>query len=217
MSGPDPQSPPVEASRVEHDLAVYYDQEADDRADRPLDDRRIAARTAFLHRLGGAGVRVLEVGPGAGRDSAALVAAGHDVVGVDLSRQQLRHAVATGSLAIVSTARSLPFPDDTFEALWTMSVLMHVPDTAIVDTLVELRRVLRPGALAAIGVWGGPDVEDRGDRQDRYDPPRLFSRRSDHRWQALLGRLGEVVEWENWHPENGDFWYQWAVVRVPSA
>src|SRR5690606_7375328 len=96
------------------------------------------------------------VSPGAGRYSAALVAAGHDVDGVDLSREQLRHAVATGSLAIVSTARSLPFPDDTFEALWTMSVLMHVPDTAIVDTLVELRRVLRPARSPPSGCGADP-------------------------------------------------------------
>lgn len=90
---------------------------------------------------------------------------------------------------------------------------MHVPDVAIEATLAELRRVLAPGGLAAIGVWGGPGVETHGDA-DQFEPPRLFSRRSDERWQALLGALGTIVEFEDWAPAADDFWYQWAVVET---
>jgi hypothetical protein len=86
---------------------------------------------------------------------------------------------------------------------------MHVPNAAIAEALGEIRRVLVPGALAAIGVWGGPDVEDHGDTGG----PRLFSRRSEQRWRQMLGLVGTVEEFENWHPDLDDFGYQWALVR----
>ena len=203
--------PSVEARSVEQDLIAYYDQEADHRANRPLDTRRVAARDTFLGMID-PGARLVELGPGAGRDTAALVEQGIETVGVDLSFEQVSHAAAVGATAIVATARQLPFPDATFDALWTMSVLMHVPNSAIADTLAELRRVLAPGAIAAVGVWGGPDAEGPGD-SDRFDPPRLFSRRSDDRWQSLLATVGTLEVFENWHPDNRDFWYQWAIVR----
>lgn len=200
-----------DAGMVERDLADYYDQEAADRAERKLGERRIEARTRFRALLPPS-PSFLEVGPGAGRDSGAFVEAGIDVVGVDLSHEQSRHASMSGAGPVVATVRQMPFADGSFDALWTMSTLMHVPDSAIELALAELRRVLSPGALAAIGVWGGPDIEGTGDK-DAYDPPRLFSRRSDARWETLLATLGTVEQFENWHPELDDFWYQFAIVR----
>jgi SAM-dependent methyltransferase len=205
------EGPALDAREVEVALAAYYDQEAEDRAGRALEAGRVEARARFVDRLGGRRTRLLEVGPGAGRDSAELAAPGLDVVGVDLSREQLALARSAGLLPTVATVRRLPFADASFDALWTMSTLMHVPDSAIEAALAELRRVLAPGAIAAIGVWGGPDVESTGN-EGKYGP-RLFSRRSDERWHQLLTSLGSVEVFENWHPDLDDFWYQWAVLR----
>ncbi|MGH9232503.1 MAG: class I SAM-dependent methyltransferase [Acidimicrobiales bacterium] len=74
---------------------------------------------------------MLEVGIGPGRDSVTFVARGIRVVGIDLSLEHARRARATGAEAIVATVRRLPFGDDSFTALWTMSTLMHVPNEAI--------------------------------------------------------------------------------------
>ena len=197
---------------VERDLAAYYEQEAAERAGRALDPRRVAARAAFLARLGGRTGRLLEVGIGPGRDAAAFVAGGVRVVGVDLSVEHARRARSAGAAAAVATVRCLPFDDGTFSALWSMSTLMHVPNEAIADALAELRRVLAPGALAAIGGWGGPDVEHRSDI-DVLAPPRFFSRRSDDRWRSLLATLGSIEEFATWGRDGNGFWYQWAVVR----
>ena len=203
------------ATEVERDLARYYDQEAAARADRDLDPRRVAARTRLVADVVAAvpGGRILEVGTGPGRDAAALVDAGLDTVGIDLSFEHVHRAAATGASTVVASVRHLPFADGSFDALWSMSTLMHVPATAIADALAELRRVLRPGALAAIGVWGGADVESHHER-DAYDPPRLFSRRSDERWRTMLATIGPVEEFETWTDVgDGEYWYQWAVVR----
>jgi SAM-dependent methyltransferase len=157
---------------------------------------------------------VLEIGTGPGRDAAAFVEAGCRCTGVDLSAEHARRASVVGVAAAVASVRALPFPDGRFDAAWSMSTLMHVPEVAIDGALDELRRVLAPGAVAAIGVWGGADVEGITGN-DRIEPPRLFSRRTDERWAAMLGaRIGPVERFTTWFDgQPGDYWYQFAVVR----
>ena len=203
-----------EAAAIEEALRRYYDQESAERAERAVDPRRVEARTVFVDRLVSEGRRtVLEIGIGPGRDAATFVAAAITTVGVDLSAEHARRATALGATVAVGSVRALPFADATFDALWTMSTLMHVPDSAIEASLDEVRRVLRPGAVAAVGVWGGPDVEHHSD-VDHYDPPRFFSRRSDDRWRArLAAHVGDVEVFEAWTGDDDAFWYQWAIVR----
>lgn len=196
----------------ERELAAYYDQDAADRAVKALDADRIAARDHFLrHVLRGPDVRLLELGTGVGRDSAAFVAAGVRPFGVDLSLEQSRHAARLGARQVVGSVRRLPFTSQAFDAVWTMSVLMHVPNVEIEVVLGELRRVLRPGGVAAIGVWGGDDVEHRR-TQDPYRPARLFSRRSNAVWRSLLQTIGPVRAFETWAHGDG-WWYQLAYVQ----
>jgi SAM-dependent methyltransferase len=204
----------VQPVEVERALASYYDQEGDDRLRRPIDPRRLAGRDAFIGRLtGGSSERILELGPGPGRDAVAFIEAGHRHVAVDLSFEHARRCQATGTLVGLASARALPFPTATFDAVWTMSVLMHVPDSAIGAALAELSRVLKPGGRAAIGVWGGPDIESHGDGDPKKRrPARFFSRRSDDRWQSMLATIGTVDEFEAW-PGEDDFHYQWATLR----
>ena len=201
-----------DADAIEAALTRYYDQESADRADRAVDPQRAAARAGFVGRLTAEGRRsLLEIGIGPGRDAATFVEHGIATTGIDLSWEHARRASALGAGVVVGSVRALPFARASFDALWSMSTLMHVPDSAIVAALDEVGRVLMPGAVAAIGVWGGPDVEHHSD-VDRYDPPRFFSRRSDDRWLELLERIGDVESFEPWTGED-DFWYQWAIIR----
>lgn len=199
---------------IEAELAAYYDNEAEDRERRPLSGRRLEASNRFLAEID-LSLPVLDVGTGTGRDVKEFVAAGISVVGVDLSAEQARHAQAAGAHQVLASARHLPFRDDSFSTLWSMSTLMHVPNSAIRETLVEVRRVLASGAIAAIGVWGGPDIEDYGEFKASLGHRRLFSRRSDETWGRLLRLVGEPHVYETWDDDGDDFWYQFAVLRVP--
>lgn len=202
--------PPTE---VEAELISYYDLEADERARRPLGPERLEARHSFVTELDPTGPPVLEVGTGAGRDIPGLAASGLQVVGVDISFQQSRHSRAAGAQQVVASVRQLPFRARSFGAVWTMSTLMHVPNGAITGALDEIGRVVVPDGIIAIGVWGGPDVEEH--LESGRLATRLFSRRSDDTWQLLLSRIGEIQEYETWRwdDEVEELWYQWAVIR----
>jgi SAM-dependent methyltransferase len=196
---------------VERDLARYYDAEAGDRSGRALDPERITRRQEFVSSLP-RHCRLLEVGIGPGRDAACFVDHGSTVVGIDLSLEHARLATGVGAHVAVASIRHLPFPDGAFDAVWTMSTLMHVPAVAIDRALDEVRRVLVPGGRLVAGVWGGEDREDAIDGGP-YGPPRLFSRRSDATWRSLLRRVGEVEDYRTWGDDGQAYWYQYAVVH----
>jgi SAM-dependent methyltransferase len=200
-------------SPLEAGLAAYYDQEAGERAGRELQPRRVEHRAAFLDLLvAESRHRVVEIGTGPGVDAQAFLARGLWVSGVDLSPEHVRRAREVGVDAYVASVLGLPFADDSFDAGWTMSTLLHVPDSRLDAALAETLRVLAPGAPLAVGVWGGPDWEGLSD-QDRFQPPRFFSLRSHQRWRAALERHAGVEQWDTWTPEGQSWTYQWAVLR----
>jgi SAM-dependent methyltransferase len=101
------------------------------------------------------GDRVLDIGCAAGRVASALQAAGHDVVGVDISEAMIRAArtrLGSGAAVCVMGARALGFRDASFDAgLMLGSVIAYVHGRASRrSALGEARRVLRPGGRLLI-------------------------------------------------------------------
>ena len=83
-------------------------------------------------------------------------AAGASVFGVDISPtivMRARRQFANRNLSLkgqVADIRSLPFPDASFDAVYSMGTIEHFAET---DTaLEEIFRVLTPGGVAIIGV-----------------------------------------------------------------
>lgn len=203
----------LDPDAVEADLVAYYDGEGDDRLQREVNPRREGGRTTFVASLP-AGSRVLEIGSGPGRDARAFLDAGHRYTAIDLSFEHIRRCRDQGAPVARASVRQVPFRDRSFDAVWTMSTLMHVPETAIAGVLGEVWRVLAPGGVLVAGVWGGRDEERTSDRDaETGRPPRLFSRRSDERWRAMLATVGAVETFEVWRYDETDFVYQWAIVR----
>ncbi len=103
------------------------------------------------------GKEVLEIGGGMGTDLAQFAAAGSFVTDLDLSEGHLRLARENFRLRrlqgsfLHGDAESLPFPDSSFDLVYSNGVLHHIPDTHRV--LEEIRRVLRPGGKAIIMVY----------------------------------------------------------------
>jgi len=198
---------------LERDLARYYDQDAPRRAARALDPERVRRREGFVDLLRRESrTRVLEIGVGTGADAAAMQADGLDVVGVDLSGEHVAISRAAGLDARVASILDLPFDANTFDAAWSMSVLMHVPDRDMTTALSELARVLVPGAPAAFGLWGGDDHEGELE-DDEIEPRRYFNWRSNEHLEALLVEHAAIEVFDTWRAGDPQHLYQWCVVR----
>jgi glycosyltransferase involved in cell wall biosynthesis/ubiquinone/menaquinone biosynthesis C-methylase UbiE len=104
-----------------------------------------------------AGEDVLEVGGGLGIDLAQFASNGARVTDVDLSASHLALAEEHFRLRglagrfVHHDAETLPFPDASFDVVYSNGVIHHSPNTArMVD---EMRRVLRPGGRAIVMVY----------------------------------------------------------------
>jgi SAM-dependent methyltransferase len=199
----------------DRDLATYYDQEATIRAMRTVGAGRARRRDDFARLL--ADERrpsLLEIGTGPGRDAVAFMADGVAVIGVDLSAEPVRLACGEGVDALQASVLDLPFKTRSFDAAWSMSTLLHVPNVDFDAAMSEIVRVVRPGAPIAVGLWGGPDSEGPNEH-DTIQPPRFFSIRSDERIRAMLGEHGQVERFDTWSEAGTEgLHYQFAVLRT---
>jgi len=199
-------------SALHADLVAYYEQDAEGRAARPLSAERSRRREGFVDRLLAQGrSRILEVGTGPGLDAVALTARGLLVSGVDLSPEHVRLAREAGIDAQVAPAQRLPFAEASFDAVWCVSVLMHMPDADLDEALREMVRVVVPGGLGAFGLWGGDDV-DGVNVDDTIEPKRYFSWRSEAGVRRALEPYADVEVFDTW-PVPDDLVYQWVEVR----
>ena len=103
------------------------------------------------------GLRVLEIGVGLGADYEEWLKAGAIATGVDLSEKSLaqtRSRCENAELApdlSLADAESLPFPDQTFDVIYSYGVMHHSPDTA--GCVREAKRVLKYGGEARIMLY----------------------------------------------------------------
>lgn len=197
---------------VAAELKDYYDQEIPARAGRPLSDDRRQIVHAFADRLIASGAAsVLEIGCGGGRDGLVLAETGVTYRGCDLSSAAVQTCRGLGLDADEAQATDLPYGDDSFDAGWTMSTLMHLQGEGFTEAVRELRRVVRSGGLVEIGVWGADE-----DREWTGDPHgRFFLNRSDGSFRREVSALGHLEAFDTWaflEPDGGH--YQWARVRV---
>jgi cyclopropane fatty-acyl-phospholipid synthase-like methyltransferase len=123
-------------------------------------DRFLGELTARLER----GARVLELGCGDGRTT-TLLAPRFEVVGVDLSEEQLRlaRAAVPGGTFVHADLLELELPAEAHDAVTAFYSFMHVPRDHHAELLARIWTWLRPGGLflAPLSTLGGPDRVER--------------------------------------------------------
>ena len=95
------------------------------------------------------GKLVLDLGCGAGIDSAEFARNGASVVSADFARtatkstQSLFKEANLPAQVLQADATSLPFKKETFDCVYSFGVLHHIPNVG--RAMVEIKRVLKPG------------------------------------------------------------------------
>lgn len=134
----------------------------------PVDEFHIRGRAATMELAHAAGVdstkRVLDVGSGVGGTSRCLAREfGCRVTGIDLTEEYCRAASMLsdriGLAHLVDfrqgDATNMPFPDASFDIVWSEHAAMNIPDKS--KLYREMCRVLKPGGTLAIyDILAGP-------------------------------------------------------------
>ncbi|KDN52213.1 S-adenosyl-L-methionine-dependent methyltransferase [Tilletiaria anomala UBC 951] len=144
------------------DSAVHIDNHIYDKEDFGWDDAEHplklvnGARIPYFvdtlrEKLGKGPLKLLDVGCGGGIATIEMAAAGFNVTGLDASAISVKAAEKMAkerSLSIQyvhGSAYSLPYHDDSFDAVLSSDVLEHLHDVR--QALKEVTRVLRPGGV----------------------------------------------------------------------
>ena len=119
----------------------------------------------------GAGGEMLDVGCGPGHVALMVCEQIADarVLGVDLAQHMLdyaeRHRAASPHADRVrfelADAKGMPYADGHFDAVYSNTILHHIPDPR--PFLTELRRVLKPGGVLLVRDLFRPDAVERAD------------------------------------------------------
>ncbi|MGH3517720.1 MAG: class I SAM-dependent methyltransferase [Haloechinothrix sp.] len=112
--------------------------------------RQEAHIPACLDQIDWRGKKVLEIGLGQGAESEQLIRRGARWSGLDLTQEsvdRVRARLAVRELphdeVRQGSAVAIPWPEDTFDLVFSHGVLHHIPD--IRSAQAEIRRVLKPG------------------------------------------------------------------------
>ena len=134
-----------------------------------------------------AGLDVLDAGCGVGSialDLAPTIAPGR-IVGIDVDPEQIEVARATAAQRGIDNAEfatasvyELPFEDGSFDVVYANAVLFYLREPR--RALIEFKRLLRPGGLAAVTDDDLETVVMSPDRPELQLGPRLFERAVAH-------------------------------------
>ena len=172
-------------------LERIYDGVVDQRAGSQVEPWKQAERTAYLDLLRREGRRsLLEIGAGTGVHGRFFADAGLDVVCTDLSTAMVEHCREQGLVAYQQDFLHLDL-DRTFDAVFAMNCLLHVPREDFPAALSAIRATLVTGGVFFLGQYGGI-VRDGVWDGDSYEPKRYFSFLTDEELLAFARERFEV-------------------------
>lgn len=175
-------------------LRGAYETSAAQRDKTPKDPWKLHEREEFLARLNTEGkTRLLEVGAGTGHDSLFFQDAGLDVVATDLTPAMVELCRAKGLDARAADFMNLSFRTGSFDAVWALNCLLHVPNASLPRVLLSIRDVLVEGGLFFLGLYGGEQFEGIKE-DDWHEPPRFFCFRTDEEVTSAVSEVFEIVE-----------------------
>lgn len=114
------------------------------------------------------GVRVLEVGCGPGRDLQVLSKMGFDLTGIDISKEMLKIA-RKHNLEVELREMDISnmiFKDASFDGVYTLYALIHLPKNEIRKALKKIYQMLKPRGIFLLV---DHDDEFEGDLPDLMD------------------------------------------------
>lgn len=150
-------------------------------------------RTPRLVPRGGPPGTILEIAAGTGRTSSRLAGEGRRVFGLDITPEMLQIArkksgACPGLHFVRGDAFSLPFPEQSFDAVVCARMLQMVPREYYADFGQQVERVLRPGGVLVVELWNaryhrlrslGVTRSNTQGMKDTFIHPR--------EWQGLFG------------------------------
>jgi 2-polyprenyl-3-methyl-5-hydroxy-6-metoxy-1,4-benzoquinol methylase len=138
--------------QINADLRLAYDRAAGERVAKKDDLWKQEERRRFLALLHteGAG-SLIEIGAGHGVSGLLFQQQGLDVTCTDLSAELVERCRHSGLKAFQMDFLHLEFPRESFDAMFGMNCLLHVPREDLQRVLRALSELIIPGGISYLG------------------------------------------------------------------
>ncbi|MFC7680774.1 class I SAM-dependent methyltransferase [Paenibacillus sp. GCM10028914] len=156
--------------------------------------------------------KILDVGAGPGQQGKYLSDCGLQVTCIDLSSEMIDACKNKGLDAYVMDFYSIDFPEETFDAIWSMNALLHVPKKSLDNVLTSIKKVLKPEGIFYLGLYGGFESEGVWE-EDFYEPKRFFSFYEHEAIQKKVKPMFELLDFHTIRTENMTMDYQAMVLK----
>ncbi len=183
---------------MDEETLQFYRGNAEAYAGREITSRQ-ARLTAFLALLP-PGASILELGCGAGGDTAEMLTRGFDVRATDGSPEM----AAVASKRLGRTVETLLFHDldevEAYDGVWANACLLHVPRNELAGILRLIWRALKPTcAFFASYKTGDGDGRDTLNRYYNYPSPDWLraTYAEAGQWSSLSIESGEVKAFDD--------------------
>ncbi len=185
---------------------AYSSERARTRDQAEKESWKVTERQQFLALLQQEGKKtLLEIGAGTGTDSLFFQHNGMRVVCTDLSPAMVELCKEKGLEAHVMDFLSLDFPPASFEAMYALNCLLHVPTSDLPRVLEKLHSLLCVGGLFILGVYGGKEEEGIHE-SDWHQPPRFFAHHTEEFMEQAITPFFDIVSFkiiplagQRWH------------------
>ena len=195
------------------ELRKAYDRKAEERDGKEISSWKMDERQRFLALLQEEGKQsLLEIGAGTGACSKFFQDSGLEVITTDLSPENVRLCREKGLTAYVMDFLELEFSLCSFDAIYALNCLLHVPKRDLPSVLQAIRGLLKPRGLFYLGVYGGKEYEGVYPEDD-YEPKRFFSFFPDERLEEIVTRPFELVDFRQVPLQGDELHFQALVLR----
>ena len=184
-------------------LIASYERYALEREYSSTDEFKVRERSEFLRWLRDEQrCSILELGCGPGHDAKFFQAQGFRVFAIDNAPAMVKLAREKGVSARILDCYNLDQLSETFDAVYSMNCLLHVPQADIGEVFDLIAARLVEDGLMYVGVWGGDDFEGILER-DSYEPKRFFSLRSAETLLKVLQKSFRLEYYRRLEPRDG--------------
>lgn len=198
---------------LKESLKASYNEQADSRNKVEIESWKVSELNSFIAALKNDRYQtVLDIGAGSGQHGKYLSDHSLDVTCIDLSPNMVETCRAKGLKAEVMDYYTLNFDAESFDAVWAMNTLLHVPKVSLPAVLKNIHTVLKEDGLFYMGVYGGKDSEGVW-QEDSYIPKRFFSFYTDEDLLEVVSPLFEVLNFHIVPEAGGSMDFQSLVLR----
>jgi SAM-dependent methyltransferase len=207
----------VTNNSFKNNLIETYNKHAQERDTYKKEAWKIEERANFLALLQSKDKRsLLEMGAGPGHDSKFFQDTGLAVTCIDLSPEMIKLCQQKGLSARVMDMTNLEFPTDSFDAVYALNSLLHIPKADFRTVLENVRKVLKPSGLFYLGVYGSNEEFEGTWEQDAYDPKRFFSFHTDEGIQKTTADVFELQYFKHIPVEGSRTHFQSLILEKPN-